>query len=116
MRLPKFLTTEIVDRYIRENFRRLNAFLELPGTQLVGFQHMEITISAPGENIKVPHNLGFVPRDVIVSRASGPGLIQFNYASFTATDLDLSVVAGTPTRADPSILRIYVGTHQEEGL
>lgn len=115
MNITKLLTREIQDEYIRENFKRLNDYFR-EARNFLGFEHVIITVTQTGVSQKFPHTLGYVPKDVIVTSAIGPGLVQFNYEDFTKTELDFSVISGTPTRDDPTVIRAYIGTHLEGDL
>lgn len=104
-----FLVNEIVDTYVRENFRRLNAFLGLPGLTLANFQRLEITLNEAKTSFAYPHGLTYQPTDLIVSWLTGPGLVQFEYAKFDSTNIVLSTTGSPPTQANPTVVRVLVG-------
>lgn len=110
MNIVKLLTREIADRYIQENFIRLNNYFR-EARALLTFQHLEIVLTRLGENQKIPHGLGFTPQDVIVTSTIGSALVQLNYSEFDSQNLDISVLTGTISRENPTTLRMYVGTH-----
>lgn len=113
MNILKLLTKEIKDFYTQENFQRLNDHFR-SNTNLLGFAHLELTITKLGDNQTFPHGLRFLPKDVLVTSLIGEGLIQFNYSEFTATNLDLSVLgSGDVSKENPTVIRLYVGTHVE---
>lgn len=115
MNILKLITKEISDPYVQENFDRLNRYFR-DLRNLLGFQHFVIEVTEAGDNLKFPHNLGFQPKDVVLTSQIGDAVIQFNYALFDKTNLDLSVVSGTPTRSNPTVIRAYIGTHLEGDL
>lgn len=110
MNILKLLTKEINDVWVRENFKRLNDYFR-NDRNLLGFEHFIITVTQTGTNQRLPHNLGYQPFDVIVTSMTGPGVVAFNYALFSKTELDFSVTSGTPTKENPTVIRAYIGSH-----
>lgn len=108
--LTKLLLSQVQDPTLQENFVRIAEFFRT-ARALIGFEHLELTIAAPGTEQKIPHGLGYTPKDLIVTRITGPALVSWNYDKFDSTYLNYTVVAGTPTAQDPIEIRAYVGTH-----
>lgn len=106
---PTLLVQEITDVNLRENFRRLNLLQSLLGAPLMGFTRLEITLTSEQTQFAFPHGLGFQPTDVIPTFVTGPALIQFDYPLFDKTNIYLSTVVGTPTQANPALIRCLVG-------
>lgn len=104
MSLPKLSIAEIADLYVRENFRRLQSFFR-EESPLLGFQHIEITIQNAVSAQKFPHNLGFLPKDIILLSSIGSGVATLNYDQFTATDLVITTTGAVT-------LRLLAGTYQ----
>lgn len=100
---PTLKTERIQDPVIRENFVSLLKFLQ-QDTNLRGFEHFEIEIEAAVSHLKFPHNLGFVPLDVLVTSLIGAGAVTWNYSLFDDENLDLNTTG-------PVTIRAYVGTH-----
>lgn len=119
MNLLKLLVKEIKEQYVQENFIRLNAYFR-DARNLVGFEFLEITLSQVSQRddgqIFIPHHLGYQPKDVLVTRATGPGILSFNYEDFTQSELSVSLVGGAPTKTNPIVVRCYVGTHIDGDL
>lgn len=115
MSLFTMLVNEITDRYLRENFKRLNDFAQIPGMALLNFTRLEITLTEEKTSFKVPHNLGYTPTDIWVTWVTGPALVQFNYDQFDSTNVVLSTVIGTPTKQAPLVLRCFVGAWANQG-
>lgn len=110
MPLPKFSYAEVLDTYVRDNFKRLFDFLRLE-TQLMGFKHCEVVVTA-ADTIIFSHNLGFLPKDVIVTRNSGPGTVTWNYSDFTNSAVSLTVSGASVTETNPQTIRFFLGTYQ----
>lgn len=106
---PLLLVSELSDPLLRENFKRLNTLSQLPGAPLLNFVRLEIALTEEKTAFKVPHGLAYTPTDIWTTWITGPALIQFNYDLFDATNIVLSTVTGTPTRANPALLRCLVG-------
>lgn len=114
LNILKLLTREITDRYIRENFQRINDHFKRQ-TALVGFGHREFTLTETGTNQKLAHRLGYRPKDLLVTSLTGDGTLTWNYEEFDSTNLDVTVT-GTVSAANPTVVRVYVGTHVEGEL
>lgn len=105
---PLISIEDVDDPQARENFRRIDSFFR-EDTNLKGFQHFEIVLEAAVTNKKYPHNLGFTPKDVIVTSLIGAGAITWNYELFDSENLDLTTTGAVTIRA-------YIGTHVEGSL
>lgn len=104
--IPKFLVREIPDRYLQENFARLNDYF-LDNTQMAGFKHFEFDVPANADHLKIPHNLGFAPKDLISLSVIGAGGVQWHYDEFDDQFISVTAFSGGAT------VRIYLGTHIE---
>lgn len=110
MSLPKIQLTGITDPIILENFKNLMEYLRRE-SPLDGFKHFELTFTAPVSSYKFRHNLGFLPKDIILTSQTGSGTVVFNYSEFTANDLALTA-SGTISTAQPTIIRFFAGSHK----
>lgn len=88
MKLPKFLTKEVTDRYAQENFVRLNELIGNLGG-LASFSHREFTIIKTGTQT-LKHQLGFQPKDLVVTSQIGAGKLTWNYSEFTRETLSVT--------------------------
>lgn len=105
MNTPRLDVQRIQDPIARENFRALNDYLQ-GLTNLLGFRHIEIVFPRALTHFKVPHNLGFQPKDVIQTSLIGAGALTWNYDKFDSTSLDITTTGACTVRA-------YIGTHVE---
>ncbi len=103
--VPKFFDTEVVDKYIRDNFRRLRQFL-LEESPFLGFKFFEITVIAAVTDKDFAHGLGFVPTDAFVTFASDDATITLKYDDFTRENIRFSTSAACT-------FRVFVGSYQE---
>lgn len=100
---PALSVKEIQDLFTRKNFERLvNWFAR--NDQLRDFNHITHSQDGSGAHIKIPHGLGYVPKDIIMTRIVGAGTITFNYSLFDKTNLDVSF-------SDTVKFRAFVGTY-----
>lgn len=105
----KLITTQIKDPYVLQNFDRLNAFFSEENIVTSKFKHFEITFTGAVTNQKFPHNLGFQPKDVILTSKIGAGNITFNYDLFDRVNLDI-------TTTGACVVRLFLGTYKDEAL
>lgn len=109
----RLLQNDIEDPGSRENFRRLEGFLRDEPVLRGNFAFREFSLSASSypATVRVKHNLGFVPKDVVQTSAVGSGglsagMVVWEYAQFTATE----VVASIP---DAVTFRGFFGSYSE---
>lgn len=100
---PTIDLKNIVDIYIRQNFKALDEYFKA-NNQLLGFNHIEYEAAAASANIKIAHGLSVTPKDLILTRIVGAGTITFNYASFDNQYIDVSF-------SGPVRFRAFVGTY-----
>lgn len=95
----KLQDSTIQDRYIRENFRILEKAVNSE-TFLTGeFKFFEIDFTAARTNFKFPHNLGFLPKDIIQTSLIGTGTLTWNYTDFDDTFVDITTSGACTVRA-----------------
>lgn len=100
---PVLLTKEITDIYTRKNFENLKDYFSTEN-QLLGFKFFDQSFSGAQENIKIAHGFSFIPQDILVTKVTGAGIVQFNYGLFDQSTLDISVT-------DACRVRFFVGTY-----
>jgi len=101
----KIFTSEVVDTVIRDNFTSIRNFFD-KNSQFIGFSLLEFEVNSAVTNEKIPHSLGFQPKDLVQTSKIGSGTITYNYDKFDSTNLDI-------TTTGPCKIRAYVGTHKE---
>lgn len=107
--IPRFIFKDIPDEYLRENFKRLNNFMQDFPLFRGDWKFFTLTFTAAVTNGKVQHGLGFRPLDVIQTSKTGAGSITFNFDKFTADSLDV-------TTTGACVVRCFVGAYKEESV
>jgi hypothetical protein len=106
----KLFTSEIEDKYIQENFRKIVKFWDGQPILTGDFKLFEFTIIGNVSNFKFKHNLPFTPKDVIqtsVIFSAGVGTLTWNYAKFTDEFIDLTTAS--MGSSDTCTIRALVG-------
>ena len=100
------LLTEIADKWVRENFKRIQDKLRDDPLLRGNFQFIEFSVSSATTHT-VPHRLGFQPSEVIQLYVSPDSIsVTWNYDSFTKTTFSVTTTGSCTIRA-------YIGRHQE---
>ena len=106
----KLLVKEVEDATIRENFKRVQKEFSSEQPILRGnWKFFEITFTGAVTNFKYPHQLSFVPKDIIQTRLTGTGSLTWNYARFDFTNLDI-------TTTGACVVRAFVGSYDGENV
>lgn len=97
---------EIPDDYARENFKRIDRFLNETSLLKGQWKFFEITILGAVTNLKYKHLFKFIPKDVIQTSLTGAGALTWNYSRFDRDYLDLTTTAAC-------VIRCFVGSYDE---
>lgn len=91
--MRKLEIAQLRDTMIQENFKILQEFMEASALTAESFRVLEVFLTGNVAQVKIPHRLGFVPLDVIVSRLVAPSGAKLTllYSEFTPTDIVLTV-------------------------
>ena len=100
---PVLNVKDIKDEITRRNFQNLRDFF-IAQNQLLDFQFMELVFTTAGTKSQA-HSLGYIPKDIILSKLTGTGPVVFNLGAFTATTLSVTASAAC-------VVRFYYGTYQ----
>lgn len=108
MSLIRLLRDEIKDTYIRDNFRRLQDFLNVDPLRKGQFKFYEIVLKTAAVNAVYPHRLGFLPFDVLhlSVRLPDTATVTWHYDKFDEINLVFSTSGGCTIRA-------YIGRYGE---
>lgn len=98
---PPLFVKEIQDSHARENFKFLDEYFDNQN-QLLDFKFIETSLTS-GNNQRIAHGLGFVPKDIIRLSITGSGTVTFKKGSFNSQylfvdstgDIDIRLFAGT---------------------
>lgn len=95
--IPQLFTSQIQDTYARENFRKITDFFRLI-VLFSNFKQFETTFDAAQAHVKFQHNLGFTPKDILLTSKTGAGTVQFNQELSDDTQIDLTVTGACTVR------------------
>ena len=96
----------IVDPVARDNFQKVSESFR-DNALLQGFwKFYEFTFPGAVTNKRIPHKLGFLPKDIIQTSLKGAGSLTWNYAKFDQTMLDV-------TTTGACIVRVFAGTYND---
>lgn len=102
----ELILKDINDQYVRENFTRLIDYFKKDSIRIPAWKFFEITFVEGGTNVRYPHRLGYLPKDIIMTACSDSENVVFNYDLFSDTHFDLS-----PSGA--CTVRFFAGTYRE---
>jgi len=104
MNIPRLPLASMKDPAVQEAFRRILDFLT-EETPILGFHHYELVVDAASTGLKVPHGLGYAPKDIILTSSIGAGAATFKYDQFDATNLVVDTTGACT-------IRFFAGTSQ----
>lgn len=100
---PSLFVAEIKDVFLQKNFEALREYFNAEN-QLYGFKFAEVVFDRAVERQALPHGLGVIPQDILVTRITGTGKVSFLYGSFDSTNIYLS-------SDGPCRIRFFYGTY-----
>ncbi len=92
---------QIEDRYLRENFERIQRLFQESPILDGDFKFYEFTIDEATEGYEFYHNLGFFPNDIIITKAIGD-TYEIDYEATS----DEYIVINT---SGPLYIRCFIG-------
>lgn len=94
---------------IRKNFEQLSRYYDTDG-QLDGFKHLEFLVPSGASQVKIKHGLGFVPKDVIITRllATSGVKLTLHHDMFDTENLVVSATGDVR-------VRMFLGTYKNSG-
>ena len=104
----ELLLSEIQDKTIREDFQRVKNFID--GSHILKanlkFLTLDHTVTSSPETFLFPHNLGYTPKDIVVTSAIGSPTYVWNYSAFDSTNLSITITGAAKLQ-----LRFFAGTY-----
>ncbi len=100
-----FFIDQLTDPNARENFVKLQDFLDREAL-FTGFRHFEVTLPSAELHHRFVHNLGFSPKDILLTSTQGVGVVTFNQDLTSSSELDLTVTGAC-------VVRFIAGTFGE---
>lgn len=95
---PYLYRKEIPDEFAQENFKRILDYFTKDAITRANFEFLTVSPTAAVTNLKVPHKLGYVPKDVILMHNLNNVTVTFNYSKFDATNIDVTLSGATTIR------------------
>jgi hypothetical protein len=90
---------QVSDEVLRRVFEKVQTVLNEDVFGHFEGKHLEITVSGAVTNYRWPHNLGFLPKDIVQTSLIGAGSLTWNYVSFDATYVNLTTTGACTVRA-----------------
>lgn len=100
----KLVLEKVMDRVARDNFQKVEDYVRSSDILRPNFKFYEIIFTQAETNKRIPHRLGFRPKDVIQTSLTGAGSLTWNYTLFDKDYLDI-------TTTDACVVRALIGTH-----
>ena len=108
---------------IRKNFESLANYFDKNG-QFDGFTHLEFTVPNGATQVKIKHGLGFVPKDILITRIIAPSGVKLTLhhdlfdsesicVSAGAGDIKVRLLVGTYKNSSTSPESLEAGSNQE---
>lgn len=101
--------SQIEDFYTRDNFKRLQIAIEGEPVLKTDFKFFEIITNASVLKFKYPHNLNFIPKDILFLSATNDADVTFHYDLFDFTNIVFTTTVATT-------FRCFIGSYREEIL
>lgn len=105
--VPDLILKDISDEYVRENFFRLQGFIQKFPLFRGEWYFFEYTFAGAVTDQRLQHGLSFKPTDIIQTSLIGPGSLTWNYDKFTDKLLYVTTTGSCTVRA-------FVGAYREE--
>lgn len=94
----ELLVQETDDFVSKENFDRIRLFINEDLFSKFDGKFYELSLDSSVTNLRFPHRLGFVPKDVILTGNTGAGSVTFNYSLFDQSYMDLTTTGAVALR------------------
>lgn len=104
--IPDLIFKNIQDRWVQQNFFRIQKFLLDWPLFRGNWKFFEISVESAVTSKPIPHGLDFKPLDVIETSKTGPGVLTWEYESFDKTNLVVTTTGACTVRA-------FVGAYRE---
>lgn len=106
----KLFLVNITDTWIRKSLELIQNEVNLKQPLLRGqWRFFELSFIGPQAHMKVKHNLGFQPKDILLTSTIGPGIFNVNFDLTDKDNLDI-------TTTDSCKIRAFIGTYSEGAI
>jgi len=104
----KLYLQNIADTWIRKSLELVQREINQNQPLLRGnFKFFDLNLVGTLTNSKLPHHLGFQPKDAIITSTIGAGVLTINFDLCDKINLDISTTGSCK-------VRLFVGTYSEE--
>lgn len=100
----ELILKDVEDEYVRENFSRIASALQNEVLGRAGWKFF--SISLPAGLTRFKHNLGYTPKDIILTSVTNSESVIFKYDEFDQTHLELDA-------SGACVVRFFAGTYGE---
>ena len=102
----KLFVTQILDRYVRENFMEIDRYMADLVFTRGDYKFMQLVAGKSGTHTFY-HGLGFTPKDIMLLsvRNDDAASVTFHYDDFNKDTISVTTDAGCT-------IRIYLGNHR----
>lgn len=104
--VPELIVKNVEDRWIRENFVRIQAFYSSFPLFRGDWKFFDLSFPAAVSQKEIQHGLDFVPTDILQTRLIGPGVLTWEYELFDRTKLVVTTTGACSVRA-------FIGAYRE---
>jgi hypothetical protein len=86
------------DEKVRESLQWMYEYIIAQPLLNGKFEFLTVTVTSAVTDLAVPHNLPFVPKDIILTSVSNSATVTFKYDSFTSSTITLTTSAACTVR------------------
>lgn len=104
--VPELILKNVEDMIVRENFFRLQKFLNDFPLFKGNWKFFELSFDSAVTAKEIKHGLGFIPLDIIQTSNRGPGILTWDYDLFDRDNLVVTTTGACSVRA-------FVGAYRE---
>ncbi len=99
MKLRDLLVDNVADKWAQQSFRWIQTYLQSQVPFLYGdFTVFELTFEGAETALKVPHNLPFIPTDIIQTYVTNSATVTWLYEQFDGTYFVVTTSAACKVR------------------
>lgn len=92
-------TAEIADRFVRDNFRKIQDALRAEPVLKTDLKFFEFDFTSGAvSQVYKAHGLGFKPKDVILLSTTNNADVVFHYDNFTVTNIQITTTTACKVR------------------
>ena len=106
MNILRLLIKEMNDRYVRQNFQRIQDYTDKSNILRGNLEFVEIEFTQAETNYKYKHNLDFTPNLAFLAWVSDGAAVTLNYDEFDSDNIDITV-------DQACTIRLFIGSYKK---